>query len=155
MECLYVFVRLGYQLAWKIATPLSLLTAKSFELTLLKIANELLILHCNATIFVAASGDKTDQQDNLPPQICIKSYCSVNLCPVFYLKAYLRCAEPFFEEVRWITSVLSSLPLCANIISSWVRKVIKCYLGTYVSGYTWGVAAPAALVAAVFLLVTL
>ena len=41
------------------------------------------------------SGGKTDHLGHLPPQIHIESHSNVNLCPVFYLKAYLRCPEPF------------------------------------------------------------
>ena len=32
---------------------------------------------------------------HLPPQIWIESHSNVNLYPVFYLKAYLRCTESF------------------------------------------------------------
>ena len=39
-----------------------------------------------------------DQLGHLPPQIHIESHSNVNLCPVFYLKAYLRCTEPFRKK---------------------------------------------------------
>ena len=39
------------------------------------------------------SGDKIDHLGHLPPQFHIESHSNVNLCPVFYLKAYLRCTE--------------------------------------------------------------
>ena len=33
-----------------------------------------------------------------PPQVCIESHFNVNLCPVFYLKAYLRHTKPFKKK---------------------------------------------------------
>ena len=41
------------------------------------------------------SGGKTDHPGHLLPHICMESHTNVNLCPVFYLKAYLRHTEPF------------------------------------------------------------
>ena len=86
----------AFKLTWKTATLLVLVTAKHcFDLTLLCIDNQHLFLQHNAAIFIPMSGGKTDHLGDLPPQICIKSHSSVNLCPVFYLKAYLRCTESF------------------------------------------------------------
>ena len=83
-----------FKLAWKIATLLALVTAKRCsDLTLLCIDNQHLFLQHNAAIFIPMSGGKTDHPGHLSPQICIESHSSVNLCPVFYLKAYLRCTE--------------------------------------------------------------
>ena len=85
-----------FKLAWKTATLLALVTAKHCsDLTLLCIDNQHLFLQCNAAIFIPMSGGKTDHLGHLPPQIHIESHSSVNLCPVFYLKAYLRCTESF------------------------------------------------------------
>ena len=81
-----------FKLAWKTATLLSLVTAKHCsDLTLLCIDNQHLCLQCNAAIFIPMSGGKTDLLGHLPPQIHIESHSSVDLCPAFYLKAYLRC----------------------------------------------------------------
>ena len=76
-----------FKLAGKTATLLALVTAKHCsDLTLLCIDNQHFFLHCNAAIFIPMSGGKTDR---------IESHSSVNLCPVFYLKAYLRHTESF------------------------------------------------------------
>ena len=41
------------------------------------------------------SGGKTDHLGHLYPQVHFESHSNVNLCPVFYLKAYLRHTESF------------------------------------------------------------
>ena len=85
-----------FKLAWKTATLLAFVTAKHCSnLTLLCIDNQHLFLQCNAAIFIPMSGGKTDHPGHLPPQICIESHSNVILCPVFYLKAYLRHTESF------------------------------------------------------------
>ena len=84
------------KLAWKTATLLVLVTVKHCsDLTLLCIDNQHLFLQHHAAIFIPLSGGKTDHLGHLPPQIHIESYPSVNFCPVFYLKAYLKFIEPF------------------------------------------------------------
>ena len=66
------------------------------DLTLMCTDNQHLFLQHQTAIFVPASSGKMDQAGHLPPQIHIdESHSSVNVCPVFYLKAYLYCAEPF------------------------------------------------------------
>ena len=85
-----------FKLAWKTATLLALVTAKCCsDLTLLCIDNQHLFLQHNAAIFIPLSGGKTDCRGDLPPQIRIESHSNVNLCPFFYLKAYLRHTESF------------------------------------------------------------
>ena len=64
------------------------------DLTLLYVDNQHLFLQHHAEGFIPLSGGKTDHLGHLPPQICIDSHANVNFCPVFYLKAYLRCTEP-------------------------------------------------------------
>ena len=87
------------KLAWKTATLLALVTAKHCsDLTLLCVDNQHLFLQRNAAIFVPLSGGKTDLPGHLPPQIHIESHSNVNLCPVFYLKAYLRRTESFRKK---------------------------------------------------------
>ena len=87
------------KLAWKTATLLALVTAKHCsDLILLCVDNQHLFLQCNADFFVPLSGGKTDRLGHLPPQIRIESHSSVNLCPVFYLKAYLRCTDSFRKK---------------------------------------------------------
>ena len=77
------------------------------------------------------SGGKTDHPGHLPPQVCTESHSNVNLCPVFYVKAYLRFTESF--RIRPDGSHVTSLflgnnrqpqPVCAKTISSWIRKVL-------------------------------
>ena len=83
-----------FKLAWKTATLLTLVTAKHYsDLTLLCIDNQHLFLQDNTAIFMPMSGSKTDHLGHLPHQIHIESHSSVNLCPVFYLKAFLRHTE--------------------------------------------------------------
>ena len=92
------------------------------------------------------SGGKTDHLGHLPPQIHIESHSNFNLCPVFYLKAYLRCAESFRTKPdgSQVTSLFlgnnrQHQPVCAKTISSWVRKVF-CVAKAYMSlGSLWGV----------------
>ena len=89
------------------ATILATITAKYCpDLTLLQIDNWHLFLQCHAVIFIPASGGMMDQLGQVLPQIHTESHCNVNLCPVFYLKAYLCHTEPFHEEVIWISCVL-------------------------------------------------
>ena len=88
-----------FKLAWKTATLLALVTAKGCsDLILLCIDNWDLFLQHNAAIFIPMSGGKTDHLGHLPTQIHIESYSNVNLCPVFYLKAYLRHTESFRKK---------------------------------------------------------
>ena len=113
---------------------LALVTAKHCsDLTLLCVDNQYLFLQCNAAIFIPLSGGKTDRLGHLPPQIHIESHCNVNLCPVFYLKAYLRCTESFRmkPDGSHVTSLFldnnrQHRPVCAKTISSWVWKVLCC-----------------------------
>ena len=120
-----------FKLVWKTATLLALVTAKHcLDLTLLCIDNQHLYLQYHAVIFIPMSGGKTDHLGHLPPQIYIESHFSVNLCPVFCLKAYLRCTESFRmkPDGSHVTSLFlgnnrQHRPVCAKTISSWVRKV--------------------------------
>ena len=90
-------------------------------------------------------GGKTDHLGHLHPQICIESYSNVNLCPVFYLKAYLRHTESFRTKPdgSHVTSMFLGnyrqyWPVCAKTISSWVRKVL-CVAKAHMSpGLLWG-----------------
>ena len=121
-----------FKLAWKTATLLALVTAKHCsDLTLLCVDNQHLFLQHHAAIFIPLSGGKTDHPGHLPPQIRIKSHSNVNLCPVFYLKAYLRCTESFRKKSDGsrVTSLFlgnnrQHQPVCAKTISSWVWKVL-------------------------------
>ena len=145
-----------FKLVWKTATLLALVTAKHCsDLTLLCVDNQHLFLHHNAAIFIPLSGGKTDHLGHHPPQIRIESHANVNLCPVFYLKAYLRCTESF--RMKPDGSCVTSLflgnnrqhqPVCAETISSWVRKVLSV-AKAHVSGVSLGVSASAALAAGV------
>ena len=132
--------------AWKTATLQALVTAKHCsDLTLFYIDNQHLFLWCNAAIFIPMSGGKTDCLSHIPPQADIESHSNVNFCPVFYLKAYLRCIESL--RIKPDGSHLTSLflgnnrqhqPICAKTISSWVRKIL-CVAKAYMSmGSLWG-----------------
>ena len=146
-----------FKLAWKTATLLALVTAKCCsDLTLLCVDNQHLFLQCNAAIFVPLSGGKTDHPGHLPPQMHIESHSSVNLCPVFYLKAYLRCTESFRKKSdgsRVTSPFLGNnrqhWPVCAKTISSWVQKVLSVAKAHMSPGSLEGVAASAALAAGV------
>ena len=135
-----------FKLAWKTSTILALVTAKHCsDLTLLCIDNQPLYLQNNDVIFIPMSGGKTDHPGHLPPQVCIESHSNVNLCPVFYLKAFLRFTELF--RIKPDGSCVTSLflgnsrehqPVCAKTISSWVRKVL-CVAKAHMSlGCLWG-----------------
>ena len=142
-----------FKLAWKTATLLALVTAKHCsDLTLLCVDNQHRFLQHNAAIFILWSGGKTDHLDHLLPQVHIESHSNVNLCPVFYLKAYLRCTESFRvkPDGSCVTSLflvtIGSIGLSAKTISSWVRKVLSVDKA-HVSELSLGVAAFAALAA--------
>ena len=80
----------NFKRAWKTATLLALVTVKHCsDLTLLCINNQHLFLQHNAAIFIPMSGGETDHPGHLPHQVHIESHSNINLCPVFYLKAYL------------------------------------------------------------------
>ena len=88
-----------FKLAWKTATLLALATVKHCsDLTLFCIDNQHLFLQCHAVIFIPLSGGKTDCLGHLPQQIHNESHSSINLCPVFYLNAYLSCIESFRKK---------------------------------------------------------
>ena len=135
-----------FKLALKTATLLALVTAKHCsDLTLLYIDNQHLYLQCNAAIFIPMSGGKTDCLGHLSPHIHIESHSNVNLCPVFYLKAYLRHTESFRTKPdgSHVTSLFLGnnrlhWPACAKTISSWVRKGL-CVAKAHMSlGSLWG-----------------
>ena len=59
------------------------------------------------------------------------SHSNVNLCPVFYLKAYLRCTESFRMKPDGLLVTFLVLGnnrqhrlVCAKTISFWLRKVL-------------------------------
>ena len=147
-----------FKLAWKTATVLALVTAKHYsDLTLLCIDKQHLFLQHKVAIFIPMSGRKIDCLGHLSPQVHIESHSNVNLCPVFYLKAYLRCPESFRMKPDGSHVTFPFLghnrqhwPVCAKTIS-WVRKVL-CVAKAHMSpGSLWGIAASAALAASVFL----
>ena len=121
-----------FYLARKTATLLVLVTAKCFsDLTLLCIDNQHFFLQHSAAIFIPISGGKLNRPGHLPPQIWIESHSSFNLCPVFYLKAYLWHTEPFRKKPDglYVTSLFwgnnrQHRVVCAKTITSWVRKVL-------------------------------
>ena len=97
-----------FKLVWKTATLLALVTVGCCsDLPLLCFDNQHLFPLCHAPIFVPASGSETDQPCHLSPQIHIESLSNLNLCVVFYFKAYLLLYRAFREEVRWILGILS------------------------------------------------
>ena len=135
-----------FKLAWKTATLLALVTAKHCsDLTLSCIDNQHLFLQHNAAIFITMSDGKTDCPSHLPSQVCIESHSNVNLCPVFYLKIYLRHTKPFrmkpdgsFVTSPFLGNNRQHWPVCVKIISSLVKKVL-CVAKAHVSlGSLWG-----------------
>ena len=135
-----------FKLALKTATLLALATAKHCsDLTSLYVDNQHLFLQRNAAIFVPLSSGKTDCPGHLPPQIHIESHTNVNLCPVFYLKAYLRQTESFRKKPDGsrVTSLFlgnnrQHWPVCAKTISSWERKVLGVAKAHMSPGSLWG-----------------
>ena len=134
-----------FKLAWKTATLLALGTANHCsDLILLCVDNQHLFLQCHAAIFIPLSGSNTDCLGHLLTQIHIESHSSVHLCPVFYLKAYLRCTESFRKKSDG--SQMTSLflgnnrqhwPVCAETISSWVWKVLSVAKAHMSLGSLW------------------
>ena len=136
---------------------LALVTAKCCsDLILLCFDNQHLFLQHHAPIFTPVSGWKMDSLGHLPPQIWIESHSNVNLCPVFYLKAYLQHAEPLSKmpDGSLVTSQFlgknrKHRPICSKTISSWVRKVL-CAAKVHMSlSFSWVAAALVAVVSLV------
>ena len=82
---------------------------------------------------------------SFPSDSYIESYTNINLCPVFYLKAYLRCTEPFSKKPdgSHVTSLFlgnnrQHRPVCAKTLSSWVRKVLSVAKAHMSPGSLWG-----------------
>ena len=137
----YLFQKVGHQLllttfklTWKTATFLELVNAKHCsDLTLLCIDNQHLFLQHNTAIFIPMSGGKTHHPGHLPPQVHNESHSNSNLCPVFYLKAYLKHTESF--RMKPDGSCVTSLflgnnrqhwPVCAKIISFLGKESSLC-----------------------------
>ena len=79
-----------FKLAWKTATLLGLMTVKHCsDLTLLFIDNQHLFFSV-MLLFSFPVWWQDRLSGSSSRQICTKSHTNVNLCPVFYLKAYLR-----------------------------------------------------------------
>ena len=135
-----------FKLAWKTATLLALVTAKCcYDLTSLCIDNQHLFLQHHAAIFIPMPGGKTDHPGHLCPQIHIESHTNVNLCTVFYLKAYLRHTEPLRKKPdgSHVTSFIlvnsrQHRPVGAKTISFWVRKVLFVAKAHMSPGSLWG-----------------
>ena len=88
-----------FKLAWKNDTLLALVTVKHCsDSPLFCIDNQHLFLQYNAAIFIPMYGGKTDHLGHLPPQVHTEPHSNVNLCHVFYLKAFLRCTESFRKK---------------------------------------------------------
>ena len=119
--------------AWKTATLLAFLQENiCSDLAVLCIDSLHLFLQHHAAIFIPAFNCKTDELGHLPPEICIESHLNVKHCPVFSLKVYLCCTEPFRKKSDG--SCLSFLfwgnnrqhmPVSAKIVSSRARKVLS------------------------------
>ena len=152
-----------FKLAWKTATVMALVTVMHCsDLTLLCIDNQHLFLQHIAATFIPMSGGNTDCLGHLHPKIHIESHSSVNLCPVFYLKAYFRHTESYRTKPNGshVTSLFlgnnrQQWPVCAKTISSWVREVL-CVAKAHMSlGSLWGFAASTSLAAGVSLVTIL
>ena len=97
-------------------------------------------------------------EDRSARSIHIESYFYVNLCPMFYLKAYLCHTEPFRKksDAFWVISLFlgnnrQHMAMCAKMISSLVGKVL-CNAKVHVSlGAVQGAIGSAALAAVVSL----
>ena len=124
----------NFKPSWKTATLLPLVTAKHCsDFILLHIDNQYLFLQHHA------SGRKMDGLGQLPFQIHIEPHSIVNFCPVFYLKAYLCHTEPFRKKLDgsqvsslFLVNNRQHMPVCAKMISSWVRRVL-CIVKAHMS----------------------
>ena len=130
------------------ATIFALVTAQHcFDLSLLCIDDQYLLLQHHAAILFQHLVGKMDQTGHLPPHIHTESHSSVNLCPVFYLKTCLSCPVPFREKLdgsHLISLFLGNnrhLPVCAKKSSSWIRKVLSMAMTHMYLGTLWGTAA--------------
>ena len=86
-----------------------IVTANFFsDLTLFSIDNHHFILQHHAPIFIPATVGKMDLPIHLLSHLPIEVHSSVNLCPLFYLKAYVCCTEPSKEKELDFVRPLSS-----------------------------------------------
>ena len=96
-----------------------------------------------------------DQLGHTHLQLHIESHSNVNLCPVFYLKAYLHHTKLWkkLEGSRVYSLFLGNnrqhMLVCAKKISSWVRKVLDIAKAHMSPTTFWGVEVSAALVVSV------
>ena len=88
----------------------------------------------------------------------IEYHSSVNLCPVFYFKVYIPSIESFTKKLdgSWVCSPFwgnnrQHRPVCAKMISFWVRKVLSIPKEYMSLGTLQGAVASAALVSGVSL----
>ena len=116
-----------FKLSLKRSTHLALVMAKcGSDLSLLHIDNQHHFLQHHAAIFIAGSVGKTNWLGHISPQIHI-----VNLCSVFYLKAFLHCTELLRRGqmdlmCSWFLGRnRQHMSVCAKTIFSWVRKVLS------------------------------
>ena len=152
------------KLAWKTATLLTLVTAKHCsDLPLLHIDNQhpfffSVMLPFSFPCLVA----RQIAQVIFPLRFILSLIPMLIFALFFYLKAYLRHTESFRMKTdgSHVTSLFfgnnrQHQPVCAETISSWVRKVL-CVVKTHMSLVSlWGIAASAALATGVSLMAIL
>ena len=98
-NCPPAFSLTTFKFAGRTATLLVLVTAKHCsDLTLLCIDNHHLFLKYFAAIFIPISGGKMDHWVIFLLRFTLSVIPNVNLCPVFYLKAFWGHAEPFRKK---------------------------------------------------------
>ena len=91
---------------------------------ILKVENEHFFFSIMWLFYIVfVSGSKNDLPTLLPPQSHTESHYSVNLCPMLYLKTYLRGIEPFMKKSDgpweccfFITNNGQYMPSCAKIL---------------------------------------
>ena len=89
----------NFKLAGKTSTLLAVVTAKCCSnLTLLHFDNQYLFVQHYTTIFVPESGYKMDWHASYSTLTPYEYHYNVNICPLFYLKAYLWHIVPFRKK---------------------------------------------------------
>lgn len=142
-------------LAIKLAVLLALSTAKRCsDLSLLSMEQGHLYMDSDRIMFIPLFGSKTDRPNNFMSQFSIyRNKKDPHLCPVLYLKQYLKRTKKFRTAQNKMKLFLSNnkfhMPVCAKTINGWIRKAIKLAGAEMSPGSTRNIAATAAVAAGV------
>lgn len=130
------------QLTYKCAFLLALATAKRVsDIALLSSGNKNMLLARDAIMFIPKFGAKTDRPTNLCHQFFVyRNKEDTNLCPVLYLKYYLKVTEDLRTDPSKDSLFLGlnafHAPASGKTIRNWLAEVIKLAGANFSPGST-------------------